>query len=409
MGLVLRGDGMSALLSAVVAMMVGPLVCDAAEGDSTIISGKPWSARIADTFLSRHPDAVTYDTGMPDRRWTYEQGLMLLALGKMSTNSGEKKYFDFVRKNLDQYIEESGAIRTYKLSDYNLDLVNPGRALLAAYEATHREKFRAAADTLRRQLREQPRTQEGGFWHKKIYPYQMWLDGLYMAEPFYALYSRMFDDSEAFDDIANQFIWIAHHTRDTVTGLYYHGWDESRKERWANPETGCSPSFWGRAMGWYAMGLVDVLDYFPADHPGRNELIAILRGLCDALMKYRDRESHLWYQVVDQGARKGNYLESSASCMFVYTFAKGAGKGYLDKSFLRIAEESFEDVIKNFVTINPDGLVDLHNTCKGAGLGNVPYRDGSFEYYISEQQTTNDMKGIGPFLLAAIELEQGKH
>ena len=375
--------------------------------DSTVDAAAPWSVRIADTFLLRHPHAATYDTGMPDQKWKYEQGLMLTALDRMSVHSGDKKYFDFVRDNLDHYVEDNGSIRTYKLTDFNLDLVCPGRALLAVYEATDQPRFRAAADTLRKQLREQPRTHEGGFWHKKIYPYQMWLDGLYMAEPFYALYAKMFHEPEAFDDIANQFIWIAEHTRDPKTGLYYHGWDESRKERWANPQTGCSPSLWGRAMGWYGMALVDVLDYFPTDHPKRNELISILRDFCHALLDYRDPATLVWHQVVDQGGRKGNYLESSASCMFVYTFARGANKGYLDRSYLDAAEESFSAIIKQFVTVSHDGLIDLHNTCKGAGLGNVPYRDGSFEYYVSEQQRTNDMKGIGPFLLAAIELEQG--
>lgn len=394
------------LMFVFVAITCGTAVCRASGADSTVSPEEPWSVRIADTFLLRHPQAATYDSGMPDRKWKYEQGLMLTALYRMSIHSGNRKYFDFIRDNLDQYVEDNGSIRTYKISDFNLDLVCPGRALLVVYEATHQPKFRTAADTLRRQLREQPRTHEGGFWHKKIYPYQMWLDGLYMAEPFYALYAKTFNEPEAFVDIANQFIWIAEHTRDSKTGLYYHGWDESRKERWANPQTGCSPSLWGRAMGWYGMALVDVLDDFPADHPRREELISILKNLCSALLKYRDPATSLWYQVVDQGARKGNYLESSASCMFVYMFTKGVNKGYLDRSFLDAAEESFSGVLKHFVTIDHDGLIDLHNTCKGAGLGNVPYRDGSFEYYISEQQRTNDMKGIGPFLLAAIELER---
>lgn len=374
----------------------------------TIPSTDSWARRIAESFLVRHPEAVTYDTGMPDQKWTYEQGLMLVALHQMWLHSGDKKYLDFVHKNLDQYVGENGSIRTYKLTDYNLDLVCPGRALLSIYQATQQQKFRAAADTLRRQLREQPRTHEGGFWHKKIYPYQMWLDGLFMAEPFYASYAQMFTEPAAYDDIANQFIWIEKHTRDPKTGLLYHGWDESKQQRWADPETGCSPSFWGRAMGWYAMALVDVLDFFPKDHPRRMEIIVILRRLSEALVKYRDPKTGLWYQVVDQGDRNGNYLESSASCMLVYAFAKGANKGYLDRGFFKIAQASFKGVVENMVTIDDSGMVNLHHTCKGAGLGGNPYRDGSFEYYISEPQRTNDMKGIGPFLLAAIELEKGK-
>jgi unsaturated rhamnogalacturonyl hydrolase len=374
----------------------------------TIPSTVSWARRIADSFVLRHPGAVTYDSSSPGQKWNYEQGLMLVALEQMASYTGDEKYFDFVRKNLDQYVTENGAIRTYTLADYNLDNIGPGRALLAVYQRTKQDRYRDAADTLRRQLREQPRTHEGGFWHKKIYPYQMWLDGLFMAEPFYARYAVIFKEHDAFDDIAHQFIWVARHTRDPRTGLFYHAWDESRRQRWANPVTGCSPNFWGRAMGWYVMALVDVLDYFPVDHPQRKELVSILRELCTALLRFRDGKTSLWYQVVDQGQREGNYLESSASCMFTYAFAKGANKGYLEEKFLHAAEQTFNGLIKNQVTMDGNGFVDLHGTCRGAGLGGSPYRDGSFEYYISEPQRTNDMKGVGPFLLAAIELEKGR-
>lgn len=394
-------------------LLIGTLLaalvsCAQSGGQEGIPADKPWSTRIAESFLLRHPGAVTYDTGFTERKWNYEQGLMLWALYKMSLHTGEAKYVDFVQKNLDQYVEPNGNIKLYKVSDYNLDLVAPGRSLLVVYQKTKHEKYLNAADTLRRQLREQPRTKEGGFWHKKIYPYQMWLDGLYMAEPFYALYAQMFNETSAYDDIANQFIWIAYHTRDPKTGLYYHGWDESKQQRWANPETGCSPSLWGRAMGWYAMGLVDVLDYFPKDHPKRNELITILRDVCAGLLKWRDKETSLWYLVLDQGKRDGNYLESSSAAMFIYAFAKGALKGYIDREYFREAERSFDGILKHHVSVDENGFVNLHHTIKGAGLGGTTHRDGSFEYYCGEQQRTNDIKGIGPFLLAAIELEQGK-
>ena len=333
---------------------------------------------------------------------------MLVALLEMWRHSGDERYFEFVRNNLDQYVDSNGAIATYKRTDYNLDNIGPGRALLAVYHRTGETKFLAAAETLKQQLEEQPRTNEGGFWHKKIYPYQMWLDGLFMAQPFAAWYAAMFNHPEAFDDIANQFIWIARHTYDPRTGLYYHAWDESRQQRWADPETGCSPHFWGRAMGWYAMALVDVLDYFPEDHPRRHELVEILRALVRGVVKFQDTASALWYQVVDQGGKGGNYLEASASCMFAYGLAKGVNKGYLDHKYFEVAENAFQGVIDSLVTLTKDGYVDLHHTCRGAGLGGSPYRDGSYEYYISEPQRTNDMKGVGPFLLAAIELERGR-
>jgi unsaturated rhamnogalacturonyl hydrolase len=332
---------------------------------------------------------------------------MLWALYQMSLHSGDVKYHQFVERNLDQYVEPDGRIKLYKISDYNLDLIAPGRALLTVFEKTGQTKYRIAADTLRRQLREQPRTNEGGFWHKKIYPYQMWLDGLYMAEPFYVMYAQEFKEPDVYDDIADQFIWIARHTRDAKTGLYYHGWDESRQQRWSNPETGCSPSFWGRAMGWYAMGLVDVLDYFPEQHPKRDTLIAILNDVCAGLLKWRDKETHLWYLVLDQGTREGNYLESSSASMFTYVFAKGKRRGFLGDEFFHAAEQSFKAILKHHVSTDENGLVNLHHTIKGAGLGGNQNRDGTFTYYTGEQQRTNDMKGIGPFLLAAIELERG--
>ena len=367
---------------------------------------RPWSVRIADSFLQRHPGAVTYDSASPNERWNYEQGLMLEAFCQMWFHTRERKYFDFVKGNMDRYVGENGSIRTYNVNDYTLDNIGPGRALLTLYQETGDRKYKFAADSLREQLRMQPRTHEGGFWHKKLYPYQMWLDGLFMAEPFYSWYAVEAKENGDFDDVINQFVFMAEHARDSKTGLFYHGWDESRQQRWANPATGCSPNFWGRAMGWYSMALVDVLDFIPAWHPRRDTLITILRDLASSEVKFRDEKTGLWYQIVDQKERNGNYLEASASCMFVYTFAKGANKGYLDVKYLREAESSFKWIIDNLVTVNDDGTIDLLHTCMGAGLGGNPYRDGSFDYYVNEQQRTNDMKGLGPFLLAAIELEK---
>lgn len=389
-------------------LLLAAFGCAEGQDGQVIRQDLPWSVRIADSFVARHPGAVTYDSISPDTKWNYEQGLMLVALRQMSLHTGREKYFEFVKDNLGQYIEEGGRIKTYKLYDYNIDNIAPGRPVLWVYEATGQEKFRYAADTLRRQLREQPRTEEGGFWHKKIYPYQMWLDGLFMGAPFYALYAGMFNEPESFDDIANQFVWIAGHTRDPKTGLLYHAWNENKEQPWSDPETGRSPHFWGRAMGWYAMALVDVLDYFPSDHPKRQELVRILQQLAEAIVKVQDPHTGLWYQVLDLPDREGNYLESSASLMFSYSLAKGVNRGYLDARFLDAAERAFRGIVDNKVTINANGLIDLHDVCRGAGLGGTPYRDGSFEYYIGEPRRLNDMKGYGPFLLAAIELEKAE-
>jgi unsaturated rhamnogalacturonyl hydrolase len=368
----------------------------------------PWSKRIAESFVQRHPGSVTYDSISPNQRWNYEQGLILVALRSMWLHSKDQRYFDFVKGNVDQFVEESGSIKTYKYEDFNIDNIAMGRALLTAFEATKEQKYKRAADTLRKQLQNQPRTKEGGFWHKQIYPYQMWLDGLFMAEPFYAWYAVMSGEPRDFDDIVNQFVFIYKHTRDPKTGLLYHAWDESKQQPWADPKTGCSPHFWGRAIGWYAMALVDVLDILPKNYARRNELLPILRDVSATLLKFQDTKTRLWYQVLDQGTRKGNYLEASASGMFTYVFARGANRGYLNKSYLIRARESFRGIVDNLVSVDARGFVDLLHTCQGAGLGGRPYRDGSYEYYISEPQRRNDMKGYGPFLLAAIEIENAE-
>jgi unsaturated rhamnogalacturonyl hydrolase len=375
---------------------------------TVILSTWPWSRRIAESFVLRHPGAVTFDSLSPNQRWNYEQGLMHVALRQMWLHSKDPRYFDFIRGNLDQFIEESGSIRTYKYEDFNLDNIAVGRAILTVYEATKEPKYKRAADTLRKQLKNQPRTHEGGFWHKQIYPYQMWLDGLFMAEPFYAWYAVMTKETRDIDDIVNQFVYVYKHTRDPKTGLLYHGWDESKQQRWADPKTGRSPNFWGRAIGWYEMALVDVMDILPKNHPRRKELLAILKDVSATLLKYQEPKTHLWYQVPDQGSKAGNYLEASASGMFAYAFARGANQGYLNAQYLRKADEIFRGMIANLVSIETGGYIDLLHTCQGAGLGGKPYRDGSYEYYVGEAQRRNDMKGYGPFLLAAIELERGE-
>ena len=267
------------------------------------------------------------------------------------------------------------------------------------------KKYLKAVKLLKDQLAYQPRTKEGGYWHKKKYPYQMWLDGLYMAEPFSASFAQRFNYPESFDDIANQFIISERHTRDASTGLLYHGWDESKKEKWANAVTGCSANFWGRAMGWYAMALVDVLDYFPEGQEKRDSLIQIFKRLATAIRKVQDIHTGLWWQVLDKPGLKGNYQEASASSMFVYALAKGVRNGYLDQSFLLTARKGFRGIQQHFITVDSTGHTCLNKICQVAGLGGTPYRDGSYEYYIHEPIVTNDPKGLGACILAANEIE----
>ena len=338
-------------------------------------------------------------------KWSYEQGVLLKGIEGVWLNTADGQYFKFIQKSIDRFVNDDGTIKTYKLDDYNLDNINAGKLLLTLYRVTEKEKYKKAADHLREQLRGQPRTREGGFWHKKIYPYQMWLDGLYMGEPFYAEYAMLFHDDAAFDDIAKQFIWMEAHARDPKTGLLYHGWDESKQQRWSNPQTGLSPMFWGRAIGWYAMALVDTLDYFPANDPRRAELIAILKRLAPAIEKYRDPKSGLWYLIVDKPNEKGNYLEASAACMFVYALAKGVRRGYLAESDLAVARKGYQGILNQFIKTDANGQVNLEGTVGGAGLGGNPYRDGSYQYYVSERVVQNDPKGIGAFLVASSEIE----
>jgi len=362
---------------------------------------KPLSEQAAVTAMS----ALWRDSGGYPSRWTYDHGLVLKGIERVYIATGDKQYLDFIQRSMDHFVNDDGSIRTYKLDEYNIDNINPGRNLLFLYKTTGQKKYAQAAALLREQLKTHPRTSDGGFWHKKIYPSQMWLDGLFMGEPFYAEYAVTFKEDAAFDDIAKQFILMERHSRDDKTGLLYHGWDESKQQRWANPTTGRSPNFWGRAMGWYAMALVETLDYFPQKHPQRGELIAILKRLASAVAKYQDARSGLWWQVLDKGDAKGNYLESSAACMFVYALAKGVRNGYLPASFMKTANDGYRGIQKEFVKYEATGRFNLAGTVSVAGLGGNPYRDGSYEYYLSEKVVTNDPKGIGSFLLAATEME----
>ena len=278
--------------------------------------------------------------------------------------------------------------------------------MLELYKLTGEEKYKKAIETLVNQMKNQPRTKSGGFWHKKIYPYQMWLDGIYMGSPFLARYAKDFNQPEWFDEVTFQIQEIYRETLDENTGLLYHAWDESREQRWCNPETGQSKHFWSRAEGWYVMAIVDVLDYLPENHKDRAAIIEILNKVCAALLKVQDEKTGLWYQVLDMGGKEGNYLEASGTAMFIYTFAKGAKNGYLDKKYFDIAEKAFDNMVTFMIKTGDDGLPVLTNTCGACGLGGNPYREADYNYYVTEKQVENDQKGVAPFILAAIELNK---
>jgi unsaturated rhamnogalacturonyl hydrolase len=368
-----------------------------------VFTQAPVSERLADTAMNRIWVDDRNQPGIPPR-WTYDQGVVLKAIEEMWYATGDPKYFRHIQKGMDYWIDADGNHKDYHLEEYNIDHVTPGQLMLTLYRATGQEKYRKIADLLRSQLKTHPRTNEGGFWHKKIYPYQMWLDGLYMGEPFYAEYSEVFGEDN-WNDIANQFVWMEKHARDPKTGLLYHGWDESKQQRWANKTTGLSPHVWGRAMGWFAMGLVDTLEHFPKTNPRRTELIAILNREAAAIEKYQDAKSGVWWDIIDLPGREKNYHESSASAMFVYAIARGVREGYLPEKFMKTAIRGWEGIKREFIKTNAKGETDWEGTVSVSGLGGNPYRDGSYEYYMSEKLRTNDPKGLGPAIKAALEME----
>jgi unsaturated rhamnogalacturonyl hydrolase len=352
---------------------------------------------MAESEVARRGDSLAWKEG-GKAKWDYTAGLFTLSLLKLNA----PRYLSFVETTIGSFITTNGNIRGYKAEEYQLDHINPGKTVLALYQLTREERYRKAAELLRRQLDTQPRTSDGGFWHKQRYPHQMWLDGLYMAAPFEAEYAKLFDQPADFDEVARQVRLMSEHSYDPATGLFYHGWDESKQQEWSNKTTGASPNFWGRAIGWYAMALVDVLDYFPADHPARPEIIATLRKLCAGVAKYQHPASGLWYQVVDQGGRKGNYLEATASCMFVYAMAKGVNRGYLSHWYKPVILKGYSGIIERLIKVEGERIT-LTQCCSVAGLGYG--RDGSYEYYLKEPVVDNDLKGVGPFILAGIEVQ----
>lgn len=362
-----------------------------------------WSERMALSIMKRAPKAWQIDQNEKPK-WDYKIGLAMLSFEQLYKETKNPVYLEYARGYAESTINDSGEILNYKLEDYNIDNINAGKILFDLYDATKEKRYLTAMQTLRKQLETHPRTNSGGFWHKKIYPNQMWLDGLYMGEPFYARYTAEFENGEAFNDIAKQFEEVHKHTLDSKTGLLFHAWDESKKMDWANKQTGTSPHFWSRSIGWYMMALVDVLDYMPKEHPERKELIKFLNDISKAVLKYQD-QSGLWYQVTDAGNKKGNYLEASGSEMFVYAFAKGAKKGYLSESYKKAALKGFDGIVKKLITVDPDGELHITQVCASAGLGGNPYRDGSYEYYTGEKIKVDNSHGLGPFILAAIELD----
>jgi unsaturated rhamnogalacturonyl hydrolase len=350
---------------------------------------------------------IEKDINLTDH-WGYEYGLTLDGIYEVYKQTKKQKYLDFIIKTMDHFINEDGSINGYRKDEYNIDHLNNGKILLSLYSETKNLKYKKAVDSLREQLNDHPRTSEGVFWHKKIYPHQIWLDGLYMGATFYAKYIKQFGDVSEFYDITKQFIIADKDLKDKETGLLYHAFDESREQPWANKETGLSKHFWSRSMGWYVMALVDTLEVLSEDNKDKDKLIDILNNCITALLKVQDKESHVWYQVLDEGDRKGNYLEASGSSMICYALLKGVRKGFLPKELKSIATEAYDGLVSEFILETKEGYINLNKICYVAGLGGAGNRDGSFTYYISEPIVSNEPKGLGPFVLASAEYELTK-
>ena len=380
------------------------LAQESSKNEMVISKDLKWSERMALSIMKRDPKAWQIDHNEKPK-WDYKLGLVMLSFEQLYKKTNNPIYWNYIKEYGETVINGSGEILNYKLEEYNIDYINAGKILFDLYQTTKDDRYLIAIRTLRKQLETHPRTNSGGFWHKKIYPNQMWLDGLYMGTPFYAQYTVKFDGAKDLNDVVKQFEQIHLHTIDKKTGLLFHAWDESKAMPWANKKTGTSANFWSRSIGWYMMALVDVLDYMPKDHPKRKELIQYLNQISKAVAKYQD-PSGLWFQVTDSGSKQGNYLEASGSEMFVYALAKGAKKGYLPESYKKLAIKGFYGITNKLITIDPDGEIHITQVCASAGLGGNPYRDGSYEYYIKEKIKIDNSHGLGPFILAALELDK---
>lgn len=362
-----------------------------------------WAIRTAETIMERTP-RLHNDKGYSGK-WSYDYGVVLRGFRQLWKFTGEQRFFNYIRDNMDDFIGGDGTIRGYRADEYNIDHINNGKLLFDLSRESGEVKYRLAAAALREQLRKHPRTSEGAFWHKQIYPFQIWLDGLYMGAPFYLEYLLEYESGVGLEDVTKQFILSEKHTRDEKTGLLRHAWDEKCIQPWCDPATGLSPSYWARSMGWFVMALADTLELLPNSHPDRSELERIFSDSLEALRDVQDTHSGVWYQVLDQGGRKGNYLEASASSMITYAIAKGLRLGVLKTKWTEVLDHAFSGLISEFVLETKQGWINLNKNCQVAGLGGEDRRDGTYAYYISEPIIANDQKGLGAFLQACAEYE----
>ena len=372
---------------------------------------EPYSVRMIRSEMKRNPDATYLDGRNGERKWNYTTGLELKAFLDAAGRYEMPEVVQYVRDWADTMATEKGEVYKYKKSNYNVDHICPARIYFDLHDmyGDQDKRYRRVTRMIREQIDSQPRTKSGEFWHKQVYPHQVWLDGFYMALPFYAEYTRRYAPKDQRDslyaDIVHQFTAGAENTFDPATGLYRHAWDESRSMFWCDPQTGLSQHAWGRATGWFAIALVEVLDYIPKDHPGRQALIDQLNYFLKVLPKWADPKTGMWYQVLDCPGREGNYQEATCSIMFVYAFLKGLRMGYIDDSHRDYILGLYPKFIDRFIRENGDGTISMTDCCAVGGLGGKQMRMGDFAYYLSEPIIENDCKGVGPFIWASLEWE----
>jgi rhamnogalacturonyl hydrolase YesR len=366
------------------------------------------STRLAESEMARRGDSLAYGgwdaLTLRPSSWSYTTGLLMQAMDDLSAAVGDPRFTAFGRRTIDSYLTADGAIRTYEAGEFNIDSINSGKMLQRLWQRHRDPRYRAAIGALAAQLAKHPRTSEGAFWHKQRYPHQLWLDGVYMGMPFLAGVGVMEGDEHKVEEAVRELTIARSHLRDPRSGLYYHAWDEARKQSWADPQTGRSRYFWGRGLGWYAMALVDILDVIPPEKLElRKPLLAMIPELAEALVRHQDATG-VWYQILDLPAEPGNYREASASAMFTYFLAKAVNKGYLPESFAPAARKAWAGLVDEFVSVHADGSYHLTNAVEVGGLGYG--RDGSYRYYMSERVIDNDPKGVGPAIMAGIQLSE---
>ena len=367
-----------------------------------------WAVRMVESEIERNPEAWQLDF-QPKLKWDYCHGLELRAMLYVAQKYDREDIRTYALSYADTMVNADGSIKKYKITDYSLDRINSGKYLFDVYDLTGEERYKKALDLLRSQFDKQPRNANGVFWHKKIYPHQVWLDGIYMGSPFLAEYAHRYESGEQqaadYADVLNQIIKTSYHTYDYESRLYRHACDVSRQMFWCDPISGQSKHCWGRALGWYAMAIVDNLELLPEDCPDRDKAVNILLHIAAQLERYAHPETGLWYQVMDRSGDEGNYLESSASCMFAYSLFKGVRLSVLPKHYLSIAHKAWENILDRFIIEDENGLISITEVCAVAGLGGKNNRPGDYDYYIHEMKRDNDAKAVGPFILTALEVE----